>query len=349
MAPLTTNYTYDQADRLTTYNAGPNATTYAYNGDGLRMTKASTLVITHFSWDIGVEAGLPLLMQDSAGSYIYGPGGMLLEEVVGSSVYYYHTDRLGSIRALTSSTGGVANTYTYDDYGKTLTSTGSVYNPFKYTGEYTDAESGFVYLRAWYYDPESQQFLIVDPALAWTEQAYAYVSGNPTNLRDPWGLDGCGLFPNFFDETSCIRVGLGTPAGPWVVVAGVVAATGGAVCLLGGCEAIAVALGIGAAAVESESPAIVNELAPVAENETVQICEENVRHIFRVDIAHFAEDTAENRQALIDTVRDAGNYVQTDSQGVETYRRMLPDGRQIWAEVFKGEITNGGVNNVPRR
>ena len=37
MAPLTTNYTYDQADRLTTYNAGPNATTYVYNGDGLRM------------------------------------------------------------------------------------------------------------------------------------------------------------------------------------------------------------------------------------------------------------------------------------------------------------------------
>ena len=78
-------------------------------------------------------------------------------------------------------------TYTYDDYGKTLTSTGSVYNPFKYTGEYTDAESGFVYLRTRYYDPESQQFLTVDPALAWTEQAYAYVGGSPINFRDPSG------------------------------------------------------------------------------------------------------------------------------------------------------------------
>lgn len=26
----------------------------------------------------GVEAGLPLLLQDNAGSYVYGPGGMLL-------------------------------------------------------------------------------------------------------------------------------------------------------------------------------------------------------------------------------------------------------------------------------
>src|SRR5207244_11827704 len=30
-----------------------------------------------------------------------------------------------------------------------------VYNPFAYAGEYTDAESGFVYLRARYYDPST--------------------------------------------------------------------------------------------------------------------------------------------------------------------------------------------------
>ena len=123
---------------------------------------------------------------------VFGPGGMLLEDMVGTSsadVYYYHTDRLGSVRALTSSTGAVSNTYTYDAYGKTLTSTGSVSNPFKYTGEYTDQESGFLYLRARYYDPESQQFLTVDPALAWTEQAYAYVGGSPTNAADPSGLE----------------------------------------------------------------------------------------------------------------------------------------------------------------
>jgi hypothetical protein len=43
----------------------------------------------HFTWDIGVEAGLPLLLQDRAASYIYGPGGMLLEQIQGSTPYYY--------------------------------------------------------------------------------------------------------------------------------------------------------------------------------------------------------------------------------------------------------------------
>jgi uncharacterized protein RhaS with RHS repeats len=52
-----------------------------------------------------------------------------------------------------------------------------------------------VYLRARYYDPSSQQFLTVDPALSWTEQAYAYAGGSPTNYSDPSGLAvDCGPF-----------------------------------------------------------------------------------------------------------------------------------------------------------
>ena len=173
------------------------------------------------------------------------------------------------MRALTSSTGAVSNTYTYDAYGKTLTSTGSVYNPFKYTGEYTDAESGFVYLRARYYDPESQQFLSVDPALAWTEEAYAYVGGNPTNLRDPWGLDGCGWFPNFFDANSCVRKGLDTEAGKWVAGVGVVAAGGVVIiCIASGVCEVAAA---GAAVVGGAEAGVVaeNELPTVTENALV--------------------------------------------------------------------------------
>lgn len=61
-------------------------------------------------------------------------------------------------------------------------------NPFVYTGEYTDAESGLIYLRARYYDPATQQFLTVDPMLVDTEQAYAYAAGSPTNFTDPSGM-----------------------------------------------------------------------------------------------------------------------------------------------------------------
>jgi RHS repeat-associated protein len=37
-----------------------------------------------------------------------------------------------------------------------VSATGSVNTPFGYAGEYTDSETGFLYLRARYYDPASQ-------------------------------------------------------------------------------------------------------------------------------------------------------------------------------------------------
>jgi RHS repeat-associated protein len=193
---LVRNYTYDSANRMTQYkpsDVGFQLTNYAYNGDGVRMSKqdcgAVTCDTTNFSWDIGVEAGLPLLLEDGEASYIYGPGGMLVEEVTGGKEYYYHPDRLGSVRALTDSDGGVTDTYNFDAYGNKLaSSTGTTYNPFGYTGQYTDVESGLLYLRARYYDPSTQQFLTVDPLVAQTEQAYAYAAGSPTNFTDPSGL-----------------------------------------------------------------------------------------------------------------------------------------------------------------
>jgi RHS repeat-associated protein len=105
----------------------------------------------------------------------------------GNSVYA-HADQLGSIRALTDGSGTVVNTADYDAYGQPTSMSESVANPFGYAGEYTDAETGFLYLRARYYDPATQQFLTVDPLLALTGQAYNYAEGSPVNFTDPSGL-----------------------------------------------------------------------------------------------------------------------------------------------------------------
>jgi RHS repeat-associated protein len=79
-----------------------------------------------------------------------------------------------------------------------------------------------------------------------------------------------------------------------------------------------------------------------------EIDEANTGHVFRNAPGHLAQDTAANRQTILDTANDPGNYIGTDSNGVATYRRSLPDGRQAWAEIYNGKITNGGVNDVPR-
>ena len=72
-----------------------------------------------------------------------------------------------------------------------------------FQGQYLDSESGLYYLRARYYDPTTGQLLTVDPALAATNQPYAFTAGDPINGSDPSGLmllgsDG-GAFGNVVD------------------------------------------------------------------------------------------------------------------------------------------------------
>jgi RHS repeat-associated protein len=132
---------------------------------------------------------MPLIVQDGTTSYITGPGGLPLEQVSSTgTVLYYYQDQLGSTRALLDGSGNTEATYTYDAYGNVKSSTGSVSNPFQYAGQYTDSESGLQYLRARYYDPSTEQFLTVDPAVAVTGEPYSYAEGDSVNGADPSGL-----------------------------------------------------------------------------------------------------------------------------------------------------------------
>ncbi len=186
-------YGYDQANRLISYNAsgasGPTTAQYTYDGDGLRQSKTvNGGASEQFTWD--TAEGQPLLLQDGATQYIYGPGGTPIEQVGGNGTLYYLTDQLGSTRALVDSLGAVLATYTYDAYGTLVSRTGNLSasaNPFGFAGQYTDAESGLIYLRARSYDPATAQFLTRDPLESLTQQPYGYVGGDPLNATDPSG------------------------------------------------------------------------------------------------------------------------------------------------------------------
>ena len=63
--------------------------------------------------------------------------------------------------------------------------------PFRYQGQYEDAETGLCYNRFRYYDPDAGQYLSQDPiGLAGGMAAYAYVP-DPTTWVDALGLSGC--------------------------------------------------------------------------------------------------------------------------------------------------------------
>ncbi|MDP2709885.1 MAG: RHS repeat-associated core domain-containing protein [Solirubrobacteraceae bacterium] len=181
---------YDQADRLTSVTEGSLDASYAYDGDGLRISKTVDAVTTSFAWD--ASQGLALLLTETTGTdttaYLYGPGGQVMQRLdpSGDPVYYSH-DQLGSVRLITDQNADPVATYTYDPYGNTTNSTGTLQQPFGYAGEYHDAETGLVYLRARYYDPGTGQFLTRDPLETLTGQAYAYANNNPITHTDPSG------------------------------------------------------------------------------------------------------------------------------------------------------------------
>jgi RHS repeat-associated protein len=185
-------YTYNQALELT--GVGSDVS-YTYSGDGLRMSKTVGATTTPFTWD--VANGLPSVLEDGTNAYVYGPGGLPLEQISGDTALWFHHDQLGSTRVLTNGTGQAVATYTYTPYGSLSSSSGTASTPLLYAGQYRDGESGLYYMRARYYDPSTGQFITVDPMTATTHQPYQYADGSPVNNTDPsgkcglWGSDTC--------------------------------------------------------------------------------------------------------------------------------------------------------------
>jgi RHS repeat-associated protein len=57
----------------------------------------------------------------------------------------------------------VQNYYTYEPFGQTIESGGTLDNPFRFTGQYFDSEIEEYYLRARQYNPHLARFTSRDP------------------------------------------------------------------------------------------------------------------------------------------------------------------------------------------
>ncbi|MBJ7459019.1 MAG: hypothetical protein JHD02_07525, partial [Thermoleophilaceae bacterium] len=123
----------------------PTGSTYAYDADGLRLSKTLTgKSATRMIWDR--SQANPNLLGDGGNTYIYGPDGTPLEQISSSgAVTYLHHDQLGSTRLITSTTGAKVATYNFDPYGAQTAKTGTATTPLGYAGQYKDAESGLIY------------------------------------------------------------------------------------------------------------------------------------------------------------------------------------------------------------
>jgi len=122
--------------------------------------------------------------------YVHGPGldePLAYTDLPAGATTFYHVDGLGSIVKTTDGSGVVAEVYRYDAWGAIETETGP--SGYAFTGREWDAETGWYYYRARYYDPKVGRFVSEDPiGLGGGINYYQYVENNPATLRDPTGL-----------------------------------------------------------------------------------------------------------------------------------------------------------------
>ena len=201
-------FAWDGASRLTsivpsTTNHQPS--TLSYDGFGQLRTRAEAGNTNRFFYNPAI-AGAPLVAETDAATgaplryYVWTPGGRLLyviDAADGNKVYFYHFDATGNTLALTDTNKAVVAAYAYDPYGRILASTGTVTQPFTYSGAWgvrQDGASGTLYqMRARWYDATIGRFLSPEPL--WPQLAepkalnpYQYAGGDPIRFVDPSGL-----------------------------------------------------------------------------------------------------------------------------------------------------------------
>ena len=99
---------------------------------------------------------------------------------------YYNFNGHGDVTGITNSAYTLIKSYEYDAFGVEKNPDPADTNPFRYCAEYYDTETGYIYLRARYYDVRDGRFISDDPAkdgLNW----YVYCGNNPVNFIDPSG------------------------------------------------------------------------------------------------------------------------------------------------------------------
>jgi RHS repeat-associated protein len=185
------SFTWDFENRLASAVVpGTGTVNFKYDPFGRRVQKSGPLGTANYLYD-GFN---PLAEVDQSGNVLarYTQTTRIdepLAELRSATTSYYDADALGSITALTNSAGSLVNTYSYDSFGKLLSSTGTLTNPFQYTGREFDQETGIYQYRARYFDQSIGRFVSEDPVGFWGgANFYAYVGNRAPNAFDPLGL-----------------------------------------------------------------------------------------------------------------------------------------------------------------
>ena len=139
---------------------GNNKYSYTYDETGIRTSKTINGKTTYYN----TKDGVILSQTDGTNTmyFQYDTNGFPLGFIYNGIQYFYLTNQMGDVIAITDTAGTVIGNYEYDEWGNvTLADTIlAKTNPIRYRGYYYDNETSYYYLQSRYYAPEIKQLVI---------------------------------------------------------------------------------------------------------------------------------------------------------------------------------------------
>jgi RHS repeat-associated protein len=194
-----TDYTWDEFNRLTAVNGTSLDSSYKYDAGGRRIEKTINGTTTKYLYD-GADIVLEMNGSDVATAYyirtlnIDEPLARVELDSGGNvtGIRFYLADALGSIIALTDENGDIKTRYNYTPFGEPEVIGESSGNPFMFAAREYDSETGLLHERHRDYSPILGRYISEDPIgfAGGDINFYVRVGNNPVNFTDPWGLYG---------------------------------------------------------------------------------------------------------------------------------------------------------------
>ena len=189
-------YTWAKGRQLVSMTKPGSTLTFTYDADGNRITKTvngTTTTYTYADGRVTHETN-----DTDTIHYRYDTNGTLLSMNLNGTEYYYLYNGQRDVIGLYDANGNVVVEYTYDAWGKPLTTTGSLAstvgakNPYRYRGYRYDTESGLYSLKTRYYSPEVKRFISSDDGFyenngIFKNNLYIYCCNSPLLHRDDSG------------------------------------------------------------------------------------------------------------------------------------------------------------------
>ena len=178
--------------QLTQITDGEEEISYAYNGDGQRVSKTVNGTTTEYIYNGDILAGQKT--GDDILVFMYDNNGDAFGFICNGTEYYYIKNAQNDVTAIASADGTILANYYYDSWGKLIEITGDTEianrNPIRYRSYYYDSETEWYYLNTRYYSPDLCRFIngdsqINDDTLG--NNLYSYCGNNPITRIDEQG------------------------------------------------------------------------------------------------------------------------------------------------------------------